>query len=121
MRSVASSAASVSLEQRSARLSGCFLMRAMAARVLRGRPVDRQLTDARLDIVAGSAAQGRRGEAPGGFADGDDALRGMGCGLVLTLAERGIALEQVVEDQLEVALGRRGELNPVPHGSVACA
>jgi hypothetical protein len=27
----------------------------------------------------------------------------------------------VVEDQLEVALGRRGELNPVPHGSVACA
>ena len=41
--------------------------------------------------------------------------------LVQTLAERGMALEQVVEDQIEVAFGRRGELNPVPHGSVACA
>ena len=79
-------------------------------------PVDCQMSQARRRIVVTLTALRRRTQLVGARADIADAVLAMiQCGFN-ERPEAAVTLKQLVEDQGEITLGLRRNLNPEPHG-----
>ena len=77
--------------------------------------INGEISDAGQSIVAGGATDRIRRQSVGGVSDTNDPLRGALQRFFGAFAEADIAFEQVVEDQLEIALALGRKLNRERH------